>query len=65
MTRNAALQKGQHVQKISITEMQMLLWICDHTMGDKIINDDIQDKFKIESIQEKLVQHHLRWFGHM
>jgi hypothetical protein len=28
-------------------------------------NDDIRDKFEVAPIQEKLVQHHLWWFGHI
>jgi hypothetical protein len=49
--------KGQHVQKMSVTEMRMLRWICGHTRKDRIINDDIRDKLGVAPIQEKLVQH--------
>jgi hypothetical protein len=45
--------------------MRMLRWICSHTRRDRIRNDDIRDKFGVTPIQEKLVQHHLRWFGHI
>jgi hypothetical protein len=57
--------KGQHVQKISVAEMRMLRWICGHTRKDRIRNDDIRDKLRVAPIQEKLVQHRLRWFGHI
>jgi hypothetical protein len=57
--------KGQHVQKMSVAEMRMLRWICGHTRKDRIINDDIRDKLGVAPIQEKLVQHRLRWFGHI
>jgi hypothetical protein len=57
--------KGQHVQKISVAEIRMLCWICGHTRKDRIRNDDIKDKLRVTSIQEKLVQHRLRWFGHI
>jgi hypothetical protein len=43
----------------------MLRWICGHTRKDQIRNDDIQDKLGVTPIQEKLVQHRLRWFGHI
>jgi hypothetical protein len=36
--------KGQHIQKMSVTEMRMLYWICGHTRKDRIRNDDIRDK---------------------
>jgi hypothetical protein len=52
--------KGQHVQKMSVAEMRMLRWICDHRRKDRIRNDDIRDKLGVEPIQEKLVQHRLR-----
>jgi hypothetical protein len=45
---------------MSIAEMRMLRWICDHIRSDQIRNDDVRDKFKVTPIQEKLVQYHLR-----
>jgi hypothetical protein len=57
--------KEQHVQKMSVAEIRMLRWICGHTRKDRIRNDDIRDKFGVTPIQEKLVQHRLRWFGHI
>jgi hypothetical protein len=57
--------KGQHAQNMSVAEMRMLHWICGHTRKDRIRNDDIRDKLGVTPIQEKLVQHHLRLFGHI
>jgi hypothetical protein len=57
--------KGQHIQKMSVAEMRMLRWIFGHTRKDRIRNDDIRDKLGVAPIQEKLVQHRLRWFGHI
>jgi hypothetical protein len=51
--------KRQHIQKMSVAEMQMLRWICGHTRKDQIKNDDIRDKLGVAPIQEKLVQHRL------
>jgi hypothetical protein len=50
---------------MSVGEMSMLRWICGHTRKDWIRNDDIRDKLGVASIQEKLVQDRLRWFGHI
>jgi hypothetical protein len=50
---------------MSVTEMRMLRWICGHTKKDRIRNNDIRDKFGVAPIQEKLIQHRLRWFGHI
>jgi hypothetical protein len=45
--------------------MRMLRWICGHTIKNQIRNDDIRDKLRVAPIQEKLIQHRLRWFGHI
>ena len=43
----------------------MLRWICGHTRRDRVRNDDIRDRLGVAPIEEKLVQHRLRWFGHV
>jgi hypothetical protein len=43
----------------------MLCWICSHTRRDRIQNDDIRDKLGVTPIEEKIVQHQLRWFRHV
>jgi hypothetical protein len=43
----------------------MLRWICGHTRRDRVRNDDIREKLRVTPVEEKLVQHRLRWFGHM
>ena len=43
----------------------MLRWICGPTRRDRIRNDGIRDRLGVASIEEKLVQHRLRWFGHV
>jgi hypothetical protein len=45
--------------------MRMLRWICGYTRKDQMRNDDIRDKVGVAPIQENLVQHRLRWFGHI
>ena len=32
---------------------------------DRVRNDDIRDRLGIAPIEEKLIQHWLRWFGHV
>jgi hypothetical protein len=41
--------------------MSMLRWICSHTKRDHVRNGDIHEKLGVTPIEEKLVQHHLRW----
>jgi hypothetical protein len=57
--------KRRHVQQLSVVEMRMLRWICDHTRRDRVRNDDIRERLEVAPIEKKLMQHHLRWFGHM
>jgi hypothetical protein len=57
--------KRRHVQQLSVAEMRMLQWICGHTRRDRIRNDDIRERLGVAPVEEKLVQHRLRWFGHM
>ena len=46
-------------------EMRMLSWIYGHTRSDRVQNVDIRDRLGVAPIKEKLVQHQLRWFGHV
>jgi hypothetical protein len=43
----------------------MLRWICGHTKRDWVQIDDIHERPGVAPVEEKLVQHRLRWFGHM
>jgi hypothetical protein len=56
--------KRQHVQQLSVAEMRMLRWICGHTRRDQVRNDDLCETLGVAPV-EKLVQHRLRWFGHI
>jgi hypothetical protein len=42
-----------------------LRWICGHTRRDRVWNEDIRDRVGVAPIEEKIVQHRLRWFGHV
>uniref|UniRef100_M8AWF1 Brefeldin A-inhibited guanine nucleotide-exchange protein 2 n=1 Tax=Aegilops tauschii TaxID=37682 RepID=M8AWF1_AEGTA len=55
--------KRRQVQQLGVAEMRMLRWMCGHTR--RIENDDIRDRVGVSPIEEKLVQHRLRWFGHI
>jgi hypothetical protein len=43
----------------------MLRWICGHTRRDRVRNDDIRERLQVTLVEEKLVQHRLRWFRHI
>ena len=56
--------KVRRVQQLSVAQMCMLRWICGHTRMDRIRNDDIRD-CEVAPIEEKIIQHRLRWFHHV
>jgi hypothetical protein len=43
----------------------MLRWICGHIRRDRVWNDDIHERLGVALVEEKLMQHRLRWFEHM
>jgi hypothetical protein len=57
--------KRRHVQQLGVAEMRMLRWACGHTRKDRIRNDVIRGRVGVAPIEEKLVQHRLRWFEHI
>jgi hypothetical protein len=57
--------KRWHVQQLSVAEMRMLRWICGNIRRDRVRNDDIRERLGVAPVEEKLVQHRLRWFGHI
>jgi hypothetical protein len=57
--------KRRHVQQLSVAEMRMLRWICGNTKRDRVQNDDIRERLGVTLVKKKLVQHRLRWFGHI
>ena len=57
--------KRKHKQKLEVTEMRMLIWMCSHTTKDRIYNDHIRERVGVASITEKMVENRLRWFEHV
>ena len=54
-----------NAQKMSVLEMRMFHWMCNNTRRDKASNDDICIKIGVASIEEKMRENRLQWFGHV
>jgi len=50
---------------MKVVEMRMIHWICGHMRLDKIKNEVIRGKIEVKSIEDKIRETRLRWFGHI
>jgi len=48
-----------------VAEMRMIHWICGHMRLDKIRNEVIRSKIGVVSIEDKMREVRLCWFGHI
>ncbi|PHT93891.1 TMV resistance protein N [Capsicum annuum] len=57
--------KNSHFQKMKVAEMRMLSWMCGLTRGDRVRNETIREKVGVTSVECKMREARLRWFGHV
>ncbi|KAF3676021.1 Glutaminyl-peptide cyclotransferase [Capsicum annuum] len=57
--------KNSHIQRLKVAEMRMLRWMCELTREDKVRNDIIREKVGVASVEDKIQEGRLRWFGHV
>lgn len=48
------LVKNLHVEKMKVTEMRTLRWMCGDTRRDMINNENIQGKVGVTSVVDKI-----------
>ena len=53
-----------NVTKLEVTEMQMCIWTCGHTLSEHVRNENITERLNVESIAERCRKARLRWFGY-
>ena len=46
--------KKQYTQKISVTDMRILIWMCGKTRMDKVRNEDIRSLVGVVPIKDKM-----------
>ncbi|PHU27172.1 hypothetical protein BC332_05504 [Capsicum chinense] len=56
---------NSHIQKLKVAEMRMLRWMCGHTRKDRVRNEIIREKVGVASVEDKMREVRLRWFGHV
>jgi len=57
--------KKAQAQRMMVTEMRMIHWICGYTRMDKIRNEAIRKKVGVAPVDQKIRETSLRWFGHV
>ncbi|PHT91021.1 Phospholipase D delta [Capsicum annuum] len=57
--------KHSHIQKLKVAKMRMLRWMCGLTRGDRVRNEIILKKVGVASVEDKMQEGRLRWFGHV
>ena len=57
--------KEAETRSYGVMEMKMLRWSLGHTRLDRIRNDDIRAKIKVQPIANSIAASRLRWFGHV
>ncbi|KAF3673875.1 putative 60S ribosomal protein L18-1 [Capsicum annuum] len=50
---------------VKVVEMRMLRWMCELTRSDKVRNEIIREKVGVASVEDKMREVRMCWFGHV
>jgi len=59
-----AIKKTQ-VQRLMVTDMRMIRWICGYSRLDRTRNVVFRKRVSVAPIEDKMRETRLRWFGHV
>jgi len=57
--------KKTQVQRLMVSEMRMIRWMCGFMRVDRIRNEVIRNLAKVAPIEDKMKETRLRLFGHV
>jgi len=52
-------------KKLEVAEMKMCRWACGWTRLDRVRNETVRERLKVEKITDRVRRSRLRWFGHV
>jgi len=57
--------KKTQVERLMVTEMRMIRWMCSYTRLDRVRNAVIREKVGVAPLEQKIRESRLRWFEHV
>ena len=51
--------------RLECTEMRMVRWMCDLSLGDRVPSAELRERMTIESLSDAMKWNRLRWLGHV
>ena len=57
--------KKSQIQRLMVTEMRMIRWMCGYTRLDRVTNVLMRERVGVAPLEEKMRETRLRWYGHV